>query len=102
MLSKKMDIGLVYCITSVLVNFTKIGVTRNSLQSLKKRYHTYYGNDLKLEVVATLNPFQLEKMAHKHFYEYKLSKELFKKENFQQYINYLNTNKISVENFIHK
>ena len=74
----------------------KIGYWKGSLKSLRSRYATYYGcNDIEIFYVETFHPHELEKETHTHFSEYNISNELFKKKHIEQYIKFINQNKIS-------
>jgi hypothetical protein len=86
-------IGYVYCITSNLINAIKIGFWTGTIDGLKKRYYTYFGNDIELFYVYTKNPNRLEYNCHKEFDNYKITNELFEKHNLQDYITYLEINK---------
>ena len=89
-----MNKGLVYCVTSKLINYVKIGFWRVSLDTLYSRYITYFGPDLDLFYVYTFHPNILESKCHKHFNDKNLSNELFKKEYLDDYILFLNNNVI--------
>ena len=53
-------IGYTYCVTSDLLDSVKIGYWTGSIDGLKKRYATYYGKELVLYYVKTLNAKKLE------------------------------------------
>ena len=90
------NIGYVYCITTYLNNYVKIGYWKSSIDNLKARYITYYGDDIELYYVYTYNPHILEQNCHKFFKCYCISNELFKKEFLSKYIEFININKINV------
>ena len=91
------NIGYVYCITTYLNNYVKIGYWKSSIDNLKARYITYYGDDIELYYVYTYNPYVLEQNCHKFFKCYCISNELFKKEFLSKYIEFININKINVD-----
>jgi hypothetical protein len=84
--------GYTYCISSPIVNSVKIGFWTGNIDGLMARYQTYYGKDIQLHYVKTKFPYQLEQKCIKHFYEYNVCGELFKKEYFVDYFNYLQNN----------
>ena len=88
--------GYVYLITSNIIDYVKIGYWTGSIDGLLKRYNTYYGNKIDLFYVITKNAFQLEQKCHKYFIEYKLSNELFKKSNIENYKIFLLDNKENI------
>jgi len=91
--SETLKPGIVYCITSELVNYIKIGYWRKSINSLKHRYVTYLGNNMNLFYVNSLNPSKLEKECHNYFNHYKISNELFDKKYLNEYIIFLENTK---------
>jgi hypothetical protein len=91
--SETLKSGIVYCITSELVNYIKIGYWRKSINSLKRRYITYLGNNLNLFYVNSLNPPKLEKECHNYFNHFKISNELFDKKYLNEYRIFLENNK---------
>jgi len=90
---KKSKVGYVYCVTSNIINAIKIGFWTSSIDSLQQRYHTYFGNDIDLYYFYTKNPNKLEYDCHKYFDNYKITNELFNKDQLEDYINYLELNK---------
>jgi hypothetical protein len=88
--------GYVYCITSSMINYVKIGYWRGNITSLEQRYKTYYGNNLEVFYVYTENAFELEQKCHKYFDKYKLCNELFNKQYNNNYKTYLEENKIII------
>jgi hypothetical protein len=75
---KKRD-GLVYVITSPVLDAVKIGMWKGSVKKLKERYSTYYGPRLTLKIIETDNCRRLETLAHSALREFKIESELFKK-----------------------
>ena len=90
---KESKVGYVYCVTSNIVNAIKIGFWTGSIDSLQQCYHTYFGNDINLYYFYTKNPDKLEYECHKYFDNYKITNELFNKDQLEDYINYLELNK---------
>jgi hypothetical protein len=88
-------IGVVYCVTSNILNAIKIGFWTGSIDGLRKRYITSYGNNIELNYFNTINPRELENECHLYFNKYKITNELFEKDYLQKYINYLELNKIT-------
>lgn len=93
---KNNNIGCVYCITSPLINYIKIGFWTGSLKGLECRYKTYYGNELDINTFYTKNPYLLEQQTHKYFNQHKITNELFKKEYLADYCKYIDNNIIDL------
>jgi len=87
-------IGYAYCVTSDLVNAVKIGFWTGTLETLRGRYVTLYGNSLTIFTVYTTNAYELEQQCHKKFARNRISNELFDKEYWNSYTNYLEENKV--------
>jgi len=85
--------GIVYCITSKLINCVKIGFWRGSVKCLLERYKTYYGNNMIIHTIMTADAHSLERQCHKHFARYRLENELFDYSHFDDYVKYLEANK---------
>ena len=81
--------GMIYLVTSPLVNAVKIGYWRGSIDGLKTRYGLSYGNNLEIHYKETNNVRKSEKQIHNYFREFNICNELFEKNNLQSYINYL-------------
>jgi hypothetical protein len=88
--------GYIYCITSPLNNSVKLGCWGGEIDGLIKRYTTYYGKDLELNYKKVFDYRTIETQMLEHFDKYKISNELFLKENKNQYIEYIN--KLEVNN----
>ena len=86
------DYGYVYCITSKICNGIKIGYWKGTIESLRKRYITYYGNSLELFYVYTKFPRILEKKCFDNFIRFKIDNEIFEKENYDYYKEFLLNN----------
>ena len=84
--------GYVYCVKSKILNAIKIGFWRSNIYSLKSRYKTYYGENVKIFVIRTKNPRNLEQKCHLAFNEYKIENELFLKHYFHDYVSFLKEN----------
>lgn len=85
-------VGYVYCVESSNVDVIKIGCWRGSINRLRQRYHTYYGDKINVYYFYTKDPRKLENECHKYFDEYKICYELFRKDQLQEYIKYLELN----------
>jgi hypothetical protein len=68
-----LEIGFTYCATSPIIDFAKIGFWRGTEEGLRSRYVTYYGNDVNLYIVRTLNPCKLETKCKKNFADYNVT-----------------------------
>jgi prophage antirepressor-like protein len=84
--------GVVYCVTSKLINFVKIGFWTGNLKTLRSRYCTSYGSDVEILYVTTNNAHILETKCHERFEKYRISNELFNKEHISEYIGFLKEN----------
>ena len=89
---EKSNIGYTYLITSNLINAIKIGFWRGSIDSLRSRYITNYGENIILDYVYTLNPYELEQKTHLFFSKYKLTNELFQKVHYNMYLEFIQSN----------
>ena len=87
------NVGYVYCVTSILIHYLKIGKWCGTIKGLYARYKTYYGKDITIQYVSTKNAFKLERECHKHFENYKITNELYEKEHYEEYIQFLENNK---------
>jgi len=94
---EKMKNGYVYLITSDIINFVKIGFWKSTIYSLKSRYITTYGKDLSIFYVDTKDASLLEKQCHMHFKNKRITNELFIKDFYDEYKNYLMENKQDYE-----
>ena len=81
--------GVVYFITCDILNGVKIGFWRSNMNALKARYTTPYGKNCKIIFYKTDNAPELEKDIHYRFSEYRVTNEIFKKENFDDYLNFM-------------
>jgi hypothetical protein len=85
--------GYVYCMSSPLINSIKIGFWTKSINGLKARYKTYYGNNIELFFIFTKNAYKLEQKCHRHFNHYCICNELFDKIYIDKYKTFLLLNK---------
>ena len=92
-----LNVGYVYCITSNTIDFVKIGFWKGTIDGLRSRYITYYGNDIEIYKVKSMYPNKLEQKCHKKFDEYKITNELFNKKYLNNYISFLKMNKIKID-----
>jgi hypothetical protein len=86
-------LGYVYCAySSVISGYVKIGFWRGNLDSLRSRYVTYYGNDVKIHAYEFSNAPFIEKEVHKKFDEYRYCNELFDRKYLEHYLIFLEEN----------
>lgn len=69
--------GYVYIVRSSLLGAMKIGMWRGCVDSLRRRYLTYYGDELTIETFDADDARQLEQAVHMHLGPHRLSGELF-------------------------
>jgi len=93
----KPDIGFVYCVTSDILNAIKIGFWKGSIEGLRSRYTTSYGNNLVLHTFETSYPHKLEQKCHKHFEKYRITNELFDKKYINKYIEFIKKNVVKID-----
>jgi len=79
----------VYTVYSDLLNAIKIGFWRNDITSLKKRYSTYYGTDIDIFAINVGDCRSVEKQCKERFKKYNICGELFEKEYYDKYKNFL-------------
>jgi hypothetical protein len=92
--------GIVYFASCDILNGIKIGFWRSSLISLKKRYATTYGKDVEIIFFRTNNAPKLEKDLHTTFKEYNLTNEIFRKDNLNNYLDYIREREIGeIQNY---
>jgi hypothetical protein len=84
--------GCVYIVTSNILNAVKIGMWRASISSLYSRYTTCYGSNINIDYFYTKNVRLIERNVHTFFDHYRITNELFKKEYYSEYINYIKNN----------
>lgn len=77
--------GYVYLFTSAHLNAVKIGHWGGTDEDLRKRYTTYFGSSLSLEVLQVANRKAVEKHLHGTFAEFRLENELFRKDKYDEY-----------------
>lgn len=84
--------GIIYAITSEVINCVKIGYWRGSLQSLKAKYRTRYGPELVVYYADCNNVMIGAETMHEKFKKYRVyeDSELFQKDHLAKYIRYLN------------
>ncbi len=88
--------GYVYLATSAHLNAVKIGHWGGSVEDLRKRYATYFGSSLSLEVLHVANRKAVEKHLHNTFAEFRLENELFQKDKYEEYYRCLNCMKVQI------
>jgi hypothetical protein len=81
--------GIVYLVTCDILNGVKIGFWRSSLITLKQRYTTSYGSNIKILFCRTNIAPTLEKQIHDTFNHYNLSNEIFRKDKLDEYLEYI-------------
>ena len=74
------------------MNAVKIGMWRSSISALYSRYTTCYGSNINIDYFYTKNVRLMEKNVHTFFDQYRITNELFKKEYYCDYINYIKNN----------
>jgi len=94
--NKKNTIGYTYCATSKTLNAVKIGFWRGSIDGLRQRYITPYGKDLHIYCVKTKDARNLESNCHIYFSKMNITNELYDKNYWNEYVEYLENNKIDV------
>ena len=97
-IKKSVRVGYTYCVYSDIINGIKIGYWKSTIKTLRKRYVTCYGENLILICVKTFLPRTIEKKTHDNFRHHKIINEIFKKEYLNEYVDYINDNKITVLN----
>lgn len=91
---EQIEEGYVYCVSSPQLNAIKIGFWRSSIESLKRRYITSYGENIDLYTVYSNNAKKLEKVVFKYFKNNKITNELYEKKYLKKYIKYIKKNNI--------
>ena len=79
----------VYCVTSNILNAIKIGYWKGSINGLRSRYITPYGNNIELYYFHSKLPKMLEHKCHIYFDKYKITNELFEKKYLHEYIKFI-------------
>ena len=87
------DMGDVYITDAVDHNRVKIGYWTSSFKRLFDRYRTTLGSDLKIHMYRCEHPQLLEKVVHTHFFDHRITGELFKREYIEEYKAFLETHK---------
>lgn len=82
--------GLVYLATSAHLNAVKIGHWGGTVCDLRKRYATYFGSSLSLEVLPVADRKAVEKHLHQTFAAFRLENELFRKDKYEEYFRCFN------------
>ena len=78
--------GMVYIITSNVLDAVKIGCCRGSMHNLYKRYKTCYGEDLQVRKKYVADCREAEVVLHEKFAHHCITGELFAKSHLQEYI----------------
>lgn len=84
--------GIVYCITSPIIDAIKIGYWKGGIDGLYTKYTLLYGNDLTVKYTITVCPQDLEKKCHQYFSEKKITHKLYRKEYIDDYMRFLDEN----------
>lgn len=80
----------IYLTTSPNVSVVKVGVWSRDAKTLLSRYFTYYGTDTSCIVFnSNTNKRDLERKFQVFFISSRISSEVFKKHNMDEYINFL-------------
>lgn len=85
-------VGYVYCVSSPVNNYVKLGFWRGSISSLYSRYITYYGNKIDIFYLKTMDARDLETKLFLHFSKYNISNELFDINYKDDYIQFIKDN----------
>ncbi len=85
-------VGYVYCVSSPVNNYVKLGFWRGSISSLHSRYITYYGNKIDIFYLKTMDARDLETKLFLHFSKYNISNELFDINYKDDYIQFIKDN----------
>jgi rubrerythrin len=81
--------GFVYLVTGSRIEHVKVGMWSGTEKDLFKRYQTYYGNDMNLQLFISNDPREHELMFKKNFENYSICLELYDKKNLEEYIDYI-------------
>jgi hypothetical protein len=79
-------VGAVYMVTAPAVNLVKIGMWRGTMQALRSRFVTYYGQDLRIWAYATDDCQMAERDCHQILAPFCISNELFDPKQIELYI----------------
>lgn len=82
--------GLVYIVTSPLLLAVKIGQWGGTVEELQYRYRTMYGQNLQLTYKRVEDRIQAEREMHATFRLRNISNELFERDGWMYYEQYLN------------
>lgn len=82
--------GLIYIVTSPLLLAVKIGQWGGTVDELHYRYRTMYGQNLQLAYAHVNDRIQAEREMHATFRSQNISNELFEREGWMDYEQYLN------------
>ncbi len=85
-------IGYVYCVMSDLIDAIKIGFWTGNFRDLVSRYKTYYGKSVQIITFYTIFPSLLEKKTHDYFRNNMISNELFDKNMYDKYVDFISKN----------
>ena len=83
---RKRKDGYIYLATSDVLNATKIGCSKGTIQALQNRYVTCYGPSVILYTAEVADCFQKEHVMHTAFSHLNVGNELFKKAGLAQYL----------------
>jgi hypothetical protein len=82
--AKKLD-GLVYTVTSPIVDLVMIGMWKGSVKKLDERIAEYYGSPLILQCFCSKDCKKLSLIMRKHLSKYLLGGRLFRKDKQDMY-----------------
>lgn len=85
-------VGYVYCVSSPVNNYVKLGFWKGSISNLYSRYITYYGNKIDIFYFKTMDARALETKLFLHFSKYNISNELFDINYKDDYIQFIKDN----------
>jgi hypothetical protein len=71
--------GMVYVVTSDLVDVVKIGMWKGGHKRLEERYRCYYGPRLDMKTIKSVDCRKLETLAHEKLSDMRIAGELYRK-----------------------
>lgn len=83
------DMGLLYAVTAPQYDACKLGFWRGSLESLRKRYRTYFTSKMELVTTTVVDAPSNEKMFLQHFAPFCVEGEVFRKAGWEKYRRYI-------------
>ena len=81
--------GMVYIVTSDVLDAVKIGHTKGSYEKLRRRYLTCYGQNMTIRSRRVADAARMEKVLHVRFEDHRKSGELFDKRYLEHYVEFM-------------